>query len=108
MDWEKLVYQIEEKFKIKKRTKEPFLVAETLRGKKIFGEKEIIEFSTEKGDFRLEQIRKPKILEKKVLSSKRIGGRADIDYIYSQDEMTSQIKVYKLDKDTWQEINSFV
>jgi len=108
MNFEKLIYRIEEKFGIKDRRKESFLVEESLRGKKIFGEKEYIEFETPKGKFRLEEVRKPKILDKRVLSSKRIGGRTAVDYIYSQDETTSQVKFYKLEGGKWQEIKDFV
>jgi len=105
MNFEKLIYKIEEKFGIKNRKKEPFLVEENLKREKIFGEKEYIEFETPQGGFRLEEIRKPRILEKKVLSSKRIGGRTAIDYIYSKDEMINQVKLYKLGGDEWQEID---
>ena len=105
MNFGKLIYRIEEKFGIKDRRKESFLVEESLKGEKIFGEKEYIEFETSQGNFRLEEIRKPRILEKKVLSSKRIGGRTAIDYIYSKDEMINQVKLYKLGGDEWQEID---
>jgi len=105
MNWEKLIYQIESRFEIKKRKKESFLAAETLKGKKIFGEKETIEFKTPQGDFCLENIRKPKILEKKVLSSKRIGAGVAVDYIYSEEEKTSHVKIYKSEGGEWKEID---
>jgi len=37
MNFEKLIYRIEETFGIKDRRKESFLVEESLKGKKIFG-----------------------------------------------------------------------
>jgi len=105
MNFEELIYQIEEKFGIKEREKEEYLVEENLRGEKIFGEKEFIEFKTPQGVFRLEELRKPKILEKKVLTAKRIGAKAAVDYVYSKDELSRELRLYKKEGETWQEID---
>jgi len=105
MNFEKLIYQIEEKFGIKERKKESFLVSETNRGEKIFGEKKYIEFETPQGVFRLEETRKPKILDKKILAGKRIGARTAVEYIWSSEEKSVYLKLYKKENGDWQEID---
>jgi hypothetical protein len=54
---------------------------------------------------RIEKISQPKVLDKKVLSSKRIGGKAAVDYIYDPIEKTEYIKVYQWDESSqgWRE-----
>jgi hypothetical protein len=105
--WEKLIFMIEEKFGILSLNKEKIEVAKTFQGQSIFGEKETIEFKTPKGKMKVERISKPKIVDKKVLSSKRIGGKVAIEYIYSQEEKTYEVKLYQFDenKNEWQEVN---
>lgn len=104
--WEKIVYLAEEKFGLKKKEEEDFVVAESLQGQKIMGKKEIIEFESPQGLMRLEFVIEPKIIGKKVLSSRRIGSRVKEEYIYSQDEYIYKLKSYKFDPETneWQEI----
>lgn len=96
--WEDIIYQIEEKFGIDDRRTEDFVVSETHTGEKIMGQKEIVEFSGAMGKTRMEKISQPKIMDKKVLSSKRIGGKAAVDYVYDPVEKTEYIKIYKWDE----------
>ena len=105
--WENIIFLIEEKFGIKNRYQEEFEVATGLEGNSIKGQKEIIEFSSPLGLIKLEKISRPKIIDKKVLSTKRIGGKVAIDYIYSPEEKTYQFKIYKLNEGQkeWEEIN---
>jgi len=107
MDWEDLIYQIEEKFGIKDRRDEDFIFAETSAGEKIIGKKEVIEFNGPKGKMKLEKISRPKIIDKKVLHTKRIGGRVAVDYVYSNEEMVEQIKIYQWNFEIsgWEEIS---
>ena len=103
--WEKIIYQIEEKFGVDRHEFEDFVVGETLQGKKIMGKKEIVEFKSPFGKMKFEKITKPKIIDKKILTSKRIGGRAAVDYIWSDTEESSFIKIYKEDNGVWGEVN---
>jgi len=105
--WENIIYQIEEKFGILKREKEEIEVGESF-GKKIKGLKETVEFKGPLGKIKLERISRPKIAEKKVISSKRIGGKVAIDYIYSPEELVKTLKVYAWDEATnnWKELKT--
>lgn len=69
-------------------------------------DKEVIEFSGPIGKMKVEWITRPKIIDKKTSYSRRIGGNVSVDYVYSPDEMTYNLKVYKWDEATgdWQEI----
>lgn len=106
--WEEIIYRVEEKFKIAKRWTEDFLVAELHDGQKILGQKEIVEFQGPLGRMRIEKISQPKIVDKKVLSSKRIGGKIVEDYIYSPDEKKEQIRVYRWNEaeQKWEEMSA--
>ena len=105
--WENLIFMIEEKFGISSRKKEEIEVAKTSQNIPIFGEKESIEFTTPRGKMKLERIAKPKIIDKKVLSTKRIGGKVAVDYVYSEEEKTYEVKLYRFDEkeNNWQEVN---
>lgn len=96
--WEEIIYQIEEKFGIDNHQTENFVVAEQHDGRKIMGQKEIIEFNGPLGKMKLEKVSQPKVIDKKVLSSRRIGGKAAVDYVYSEDEKSEYIKIYRLDE----------
>jgi len=104
--WDDIIYKIEEKFGIKKRDKEKFLVSENSFGKKVYGEKEIIEFDTPRGRMKIEKIIQPKIIGKNVLHARRAGSRVAINYIYSEDETVERLKFYRWDNEKmdWQEI----
>jgi len=106
--WEEIIYQIEEKFGIDNHRTEDFVVAEQHTGEKIMGQKEIVEFKGPLGKIKLEKISQPKIIDKKVLTSRRIGGKAVVDYIFSTEEKTEYIKIYRWDESTqnWTEIKN--
>lgn len=106
--WEDIIYQIEEKFGIGDRRTEKFIIAEQHTGEKIYGQKEIVEFQGPLGKIKLEKVSQPKVVDKKILSSKRIGGKAAIDYIYSDEDKSEYVKIYKWDDITnqWTEITS--
>lgn len=103
--WEKIIYQVEEKFGINKRYTEDFEVAQTISGEKIMGKKEIIEFKSPLGQIKLEKISRPRIIDKKVLHSKRIGSQTAVDYLYSDKEEVSQLKIYKQNNGEWEEVS---
>lgn len=105
--WENLIFMIEEKFGIVNRTKKKIETAKTITDDSVFGEKESVEFNSPKGKMKIERIARPRILDKKVLSTKRIGGKTTVDYVYSQEEKTYQVKLYCFNEkeDNWQEID---
>lgn len=106
--WEQIIYKIEEKFGLENRWTEEFEVEETHRGEKIMGSREIVEFNSPLGKIQIERISRPKIIDKKILSSKRIGNRAVVDYIYSDEVRVSQTKFKKYNPDSqlWEEMDS--
>lgn len=59
---------------------------------------EFIEFIGPLGLMRLEFVTKPVILDKKTIYSNRIGSETKIDYIYSDDEKSHLLIVYKWDE----------
>jgi len=104
--WEKLVFLAEENFGIDKKEKQEIEVDELSNGEKIMGEEEIIEFKSPLGKIRIEKISRPKVVDKKVLRAKRIGSNAVVDYVYSPDEKTVEMKIFKQAEDgEWQEIS---
>ncbi|MFA5051168.1 MAG: hypothetical protein WC499_03565 [Patescibacteria group bacterium] len=104
--WENLIYKVEEKFGIDKRYEEEFTVAETSTGQIVLGKRESVEFKSPLGRIKLEKTSRPKVIDKKVLHTKRIGSKSAIDFIYSDTEQTSQLKIFKINSnDEWEEIN---
>lgn len=104
--WENLIFMIEEKFGIAKRNKESIEISQNSKGESIMGEIESIEFKTPNGQMKIERIGRPKIIDKKVLSTKRIGGKVAVDYIYSEDEKSYKVKLYRqVEGGEWQEVD---
>ena len=93
--WENLVFMAEEKFGIDKQYNEDFEVAELSTGEKIMGQKQIVEFKSPLGRIKLEKVSLPKVIDKKVLHTKRIGGRVAVDFVYSDTEKVVRLKIYK-------------
>ena len=69
---------------------------------------EFIEFKGPVGLMRLEWITRPRVLGKKTHYSTRIGSDVGVDYIYSADEFTHTLKIFKWDNlaDDWEEIDA--
>lgn len=65
---------------------------------------EILIFNNPLGKIKLEWISKPKILGEKTTYSRRIGSDVKVDKVYSQDERSEFLKVYKQEGDEWEEI----
>ena len=103
--WENLVFLAEEKFGIDKKYKEDFEVAELSTGKKIMGQRQIVEFQSPLGRIKLEKNSRPKVIDKKVLHTKRIGGRVAVDFVYSDEEKVENLKIYRFKNDEWIEIS---
>jgi hypothetical protein len=105
--WENLIFMAEEKFGLDKKYMEDFEVSELSTGEKIMGQKEIVEFKSPLGRIKLEKTSRPKVIDKKVLHTKRIGGRTAIDFVYSPDERVEELKIYKENKEgEWEELTA--
>jgi len=103
--WEQLIFLAEENFGIDNQFSEDFVVFENSKGEKVMGKKEIVEFEGPLGKMRLEKTTRPRVIDKKVLSSKRIGSKVAVEYIYSDDEPVVELKIYKKDADgEWEEV----
>ncbi len=65
-----------------------------------------VEFEGPMGHMRLEHTTRPLILDRKTHGSKRIGSHTDVQYVYSDTEVTQKFAVYKYDDaaDDWQEL----
>lgn len=71
------------------------------------GEKEITTFTGPLGRMKIEYITRPVILDKKTIGSRRIGSGTTVEYVYSEDEFSHTLKVYKWDEaeSDWSEID---
>ncbi len=72
------------------------------------GTKEFIEFLGPAGKTRLELVKKPVVLDKKIHYSKRIGSSTSVEYVYDQHEQTLTLHVYIWNEvgQVWQELKS--
>ncbi|OQB44565.1 MAG: hypothetical protein BWY03_00089 [Parcubacteria group bacterium ADurb.Bin159] len=106
--WEKIIYQIEKRAKIIDSKTEEFDVDTLSNGEVIKGIKEIIEFKGPRGKMKVERIVKPRVIDKKVISARRVGGKVAEDFVYSKDEKVEIYKIYQWNKNfsDWEEINS--
>lgn len=104
--WEDIKGLIEERFGFLDLREEKIVVGEDEKGRPVEGVVEIVEFKTPQGKFKLERTTKPAIVDKKVLSSRRIGAEKNIVYIYSQEEVIKTFKAYRWQEERgeWEEI----
>ncbi len=105
--WEGLLDRLEDKFgsvQIKKRED----VRSDDRGNELKSQVDYVEFTMPEGKFRVERITSPLILDKKTHYSHTAGARADIEYVLSETETTSKMKVFRYDEDQddWMEVQA--
>ncbi len=96
--WKNLLGDVKENFQVEDEGKEHL---EEEGGVDI----EYIVFQGPLGKIRLEYIIKPVILDKKTIYSRRIGSETKVDYIYSQEEKSCKLVVYKWEDEDWVEID---
>ena len=67
---------------------------------------ESIVFESPMGKMKLEFITKPVITDKKVITSRRIGASASVEYTYSDTEETHKFECYRWDEklDDWKQV----
>ena len=100
--WQQIKGQIQDTFKEVKVTKE--VLSEPERG-----EIEVLSFDGPLGKMRVEYITRPVVTDKKTHGSRRIGSDTAVEYVYSEDEFSHQLKVYRWDEaqEDWVEIQGF-
>jgi len=71
------------------------------------GEKETLCFTGPLGRMKIDFITRPVILDKQTHGSRRIGSHHEVEYVYSETDLTHLIKAYKWDDALvdWIEIN---
>lgn len=71
------------------------------------GRVEFITFIGSQGKMKLERTSHPRVLDKKVIGSNRIGSSTSVEYIYSDTEEVDEVKAYKWDdnKEDWEPIS---
>lgn len=100
--WENLTKMIQSKFDVEEDYIEE--IPDDEGGGKI----DIIICNGPMGKIKLERYVRPLVLDKKTFYSKRGGSDTAVEYVYSEDETTQSLKLFKWDEfnDEWQEINS--
>lgn len=96
--WLDLKDKISSNFKIEEYKKEPLKNGPD-------SVSEILIFNGPNGKIKLEWISKPKTLGEKTIYSGRVGADVKVEKVYSQDEKSEFLKVYRFIDDDWQEIN---
>jgi len=97
--WAQVSEMLRDQFEILEHTNEPLDPGP--------GEEEIYVFDGPQGRMKLVRTTRPKVLEKKVLSSRRIGGEVSEEFVYSEDEQTHTLKafVWNDTRDDWMPID---
>lgn len=85
--WQELKGEIKDKFLVEAEGQE-----ELAEGR---GAKEFIVFTSPLDKLKLEFSRRPKVIDKKITYSNRIGSEVLVDYIYSDTEKIEQLLVYR-------------
>ncbi|MFC1687395.1 hypothetical protein ACFL0L_02355 [Patescibacteria group bacterium] len=71
------------------------------------GRVEFISFIGPQGKMKLERTSHPRVLDKKVIGSNRIGSSTSVENIYSDTEEVDEVQAYKWDdiKEEWEAIS---
>lgn len=95
--WVEIMDMIEERFGDAEFEKES-----THEGK---GSIERMLFNGPMGEMKLERVKAPRLLGEKTQYSRRIGGDVKVDKVYSEDEVVTHVKGYKMGTNgEWEQI----
>jgi len=74
----------------------------------VSGEAEYLCFNGPLGLMKIERISSPRVIDKKIHASRRIGAAATVEYIYHPSEVVRRIKIYRWQNEVngWQEIKA--
>lgn len=85
--WREVVDQIKSNFEVEENEK--------IKDEENQETKETIIFSGPLGRLKLEFFTRPKVIDKKITYSNRIGSEASVEYIFDSTEKTYQLLVYR-------------
>lgn len=93
---------------IKANIKENFVLEDEYQEDLDPGIAENLQFVGPQGKMLLRFVTRPKLLDKKTTFSNRAGSDVKVDYVYSQDETSSHLEIYRWldDKEDWEKIDS--
>ncbi len=99
--WQQIVGNIKDNFKVEEGGKESL---EDEGGTEV----DFIIFQGPLGRMKLEFISKPVVLDRKTKYSNRVGAETVVEYVYSSDEKSHKLKVYKWDEavNDWTEMEA--
>ena len=98
--WNSIISDIKDKFTVLDERHESF--------EDMPGDIHVIEFETPVGRVKLEFTQRPLVLDKKSITSHRIGAHAKVEYTYSETESTYKMSAYKWNDrtDEWEDMKS--
>lgn len=98
--WQDIVNKVKTQFAVLGEGKEPL-------GDRP-GEREFVEFEGPTGKMKLELVRRPVVLDKKTIYSKRIGSGTTVEYVYDDKEQTLTFHAYRRQEAAgeWEEIKA--
>ncbi len=98
--WKEIVFLVKERFEVIEERGFDF--------ENMPGHVETITFLSPLGKMKLEFTRKPVVLDKRTIGSKRIGSQAKVEYTYSDVEETFRLNTYRWndDQSQWDEMKA--
>jgi len=95
--WEELLYKISLKSELDRKVETEDEGRTTV---------ETVVFDVGTGKMKLQRVSKPLVIDKKMHYSKRIGGGATAEYVYSETERVHRVNLYRWDEDesAWIEV----
>ncbi|MFH1866655.1 MAG: hypothetical protein ABIJ81_01060 [Patescibacteria group bacterium] len=98
--WQDITNKVKSQFQLLTEGKEPLGNSP--------GEREFVEFQGPQGKMKLELVKRPVVLDKKTIYSKRIGSSTAVEYVYDDKEQTLTFHAYLWSEPAgdWQEIKA--
>ncbi len=75
-------------------------------GNELVSDIDYVDFEMEGNEFRVEKVTTPMILDKKTHYSHGSGNHTTVEYVLSDTETTTKIRVFKKDGDEWEEVKT--
>lgn len=101
--WLDMIDNLKQKFEVERELSEQITTDDV--GTQIINKIDRVTFENDLGEFKVERITRPAILDKKVHYSHSSGSKGLVEYILSPDETTSKIVIYKKDGNDWHELD---
>lgn len=101
--WIDLIEKIKEKNEVEREKEE--IVTKDDVGNEMINQIDRLIFSTDIGDFKIERVTRPQIIDKKVHYSHTAGAKGLVEYILSPTEVTHKVTIYKKNGHDWEELS---